>query len=123
MPTYVFKCKGGRCKGFLIHEGELPRPDEKTPLEKHCPTCRTMTKWFLGFRSDVRGGVEEAAQIGGQRNKHVSGGEVCEAFCAQLPSARIYVFSNCSNFSRLTSISPPNLGWMMNLSAFSRISC
>ena len=29
-----------RVKAFLIHEGELPRPDEKTPLEKHCPTCR-----------------------------------------------------------------------------------
>jgi len=50
MPTYVFKCEGcGGHKPFLIHEGELPDPPGKNPVQKQCPTCRTLTNWTLTF--------------------------------------------------------------------------
>jgi len=50
MPTYVLKCES--CSGhrpFLIHDGELPDPEGRKPIQKHCPTCRTTTNWTLAF--------------------------------------------------------------------------
>ncbi len=50
MPTYVFKCEScGGCKPFLIHEADLPNPEGKNPIQKHCPTCRAMTSWSYAF--------------------------------------------------------------------------
>ena len=50
MPDYVLKCEDcGRHRPFLVHEHELPALDTKKPIEKHCPTCRTMTNWVFAF--------------------------------------------------------------------------
>jgi hypothetical protein len=52
MPAYVYvlKCEGcGQRRSLLIHEGELPALDSKKPVERHCPTCRTMTNWVFAF--------------------------------------------------------------------------
>ena len=66
MPTYIFKCEG--CSGqkpFPIHEAEMAEIDERKPIQKHCPACRTMTSWMLAF-PDRRSGAdrrEEAQTI------------------------------------------------------------
>src|SRR3989442_14745324 len=50
MPTYVFKCEGcGAYRPFLIHEGEMPEPERKDPVQKHCAKCRTITNWIFAF--------------------------------------------------------------------------
>ncbi len=52
MPAYVYvlKCEGcGQHRPFLVHEGELSALDTKKPIERHCPTCRTMTNWVFAF--------------------------------------------------------------------------
>jgi hypothetical protein len=50
MPTYVLKCEScGGHRPFLMHEGELPDPVGRKPIEKHCPTCRATTNWTLAF--------------------------------------------------------------------------
>ncbi len=71
MPAYVYvlKCKGcGQRRSFLIHEGELPALDSKKLVERHCPTCRTMTIGFSLSRSGVPGGNEEAGRTVAERN-------------------------------------------------------
>jgi hypothetical protein len=50
MPTYVMKCEGcGGHRPFLVHEGELPDPEGRTPIQKHCPVCRATTNWTMAF--------------------------------------------------------------------------
>jgi len=52
MPAYVYvlKCEGcGQHRPFSVHEGELLVLDTKKPVERHCPTCRTMTNWVFAF--------------------------------------------------------------------------
>lgn len=50
MPSYVLRCEGcGGHKPFLVHEGETPELERNNPLQRHCPTCRTMTNWTLAF--------------------------------------------------------------------------
>ncbi len=68
METYIFKCEGcGRQKPIPIHEAEMAEIDERKPIQKHCPTCRTMTNWMLAF-PDRRSGTErrEKAETVGQ---------------------------------------------------------
>jgi hypothetical protein len=68
MQTYIFKCEGcGGQKPYPIHEAEMAEIDERKPIYKHCPTCRTMTNWMLTSpdrRSgdDRRGAVETVSQ-------------------------------------------------------------
>jgi hypothetical protein len=58
METYIFKCEccGGQ-KPIPIQEAEMAEIDERRPIQKHCPTCRTMTNWVLAFQ-DRRSGSE-----------------------------------------------------------------
>ncbi len=57
MPTYIFKCEGcGGQKPFSIYEAEMAEFDGKKPIQKHCPTCRTMTNWMLAFQERRSGG-------------------------------------------------------------------
>jgi len=56
MPSNVFKCEGcGAHKTFLVHEGELQEKGGKASIQKHCPTCRTTTLWFLAFTEQRSG--------------------------------------------------------------------
>jgi len=46
MPTFVFTCERcGARRPFLVHDTEAKSVDGSHPLERHCPTCRTMTYW------------------------------------------------------------------------------
>jgi len=68
MPTYIFKCEGcGGQKSIPVQEAEMVEIDERKPIYKHCPTCRTMTNWMLAF-PDRRSGSErrEKARTIGQ---------------------------------------------------------
>jgi hypothetical protein len=68
METYIFKCEGcGGQKSYPIHEAEMAEIDERKPIQKHCPTCRTMTNWMLAF-PEWRSGTErrERAQTIGK---------------------------------------------------------
>ena len=50
MPTYIFKCEGcGGHKAFSFYEGKMTEPDRKTPIQRHCLPCGTMTNWMLAF--------------------------------------------------------------------------
>ncbi len=58
METYIFKCEScGGQKPIPIQEAEMAEIDERRPIQKHCPTCRTMTNWMLAF-PDRRSGSE-----------------------------------------------------------------
>ena len=58
MQTYIFKCEGcGGQKPIPIQEAEMAEIDERRPIQKHCPTCRTMTNWMLAV-PDRRSGSE-----------------------------------------------------------------
>ncbi len=58
MQTYIFKCEGcGGQKPIPIQEAEMAEIDERRPIQKYCPTCRTMTNWMLAF-PDRRSGSE-----------------------------------------------------------------
>ena len=57
MPTYILKCEGcGGQKPFSIYEAEMAEIDERKPIQKNCPTCRTMTNWVLAFPDRRSGG-------------------------------------------------------------------
>ncbi len=68
METHTPKCEGcGGQKPIPIQEAEMAEIDERRPIQKHCPTCRTMTNWMLAF-PERRSGTErrEKAQTIGQ---------------------------------------------------------
>ncbi len=68
MPTYIFKCEGcGGQKPIPVQEAEMAEIAERKPIQKHCPTCRTMTNWMLAFPDRRSGGERrEKAQTIGQ---------------------------------------------------------
>ncbi len=50
MPIYVLKCEScGQHRTSLVHEDEMSALVTKKPIERHCPTCRMVTKWSLAF--------------------------------------------------------------------------
>ncbi len=67
MQTYILKCEGcGGQKPYPIHEAEMAEIDERKPIQKHCPTCRTMTNWMRAFPDRRSGGDrrKEAETVG-----------------------------------------------------------
>jgi hypothetical protein len=64
MPTYIFQCEGcGAHRPFPLHDNELTEPKEKTVIQRHCLTCRTITTWALAPSErrpgkDRRGGMQ-----------------------------------------------------------------
>ena len=62
METYIFKCEGcGGQKPIPIQEAEMAEIDERRPIQKHCPTCRTMTNWMLTSPDRRSGGDRRRA--------------------------------------------------------------
>lgn len=44
-------------KPFLMHEQELEQARNGKAIQKHCPTCRTMTHWLFAHE-DRRSGAD-----------------------------------------------------------------
>ncbi|HEX9759551.1 MAG TPA: hypothetical protein VGA40_01455 [Candidatus Acidoferrales bacterium] len=45
MPTFVFRCEScGERRPFLVHDPPADTPPT-APIQKHCPTCHTVTNW------------------------------------------------------------------------------